>query len=158
MLSQFSDIKDVKNCWVIETRDKIQTLVTANGTKTISQLLGEAHSALQAIAVPSNYAYELTQIVCPSGDGTGAQTGLDISSGPSSLTYDFSAYTLRAYKIMQIAAGVISIYTLYLQDQSFSAFSTNINSKQITGGTTFATQKPSSGTTLYIRYNVWKKI
>ena len=143
---------------MIETHDKIQTLATANGSKTISQLITEAQTALHAIIIPENYAYEIKQIVCPTGDNTIAQIGLDINYGSASLVNNLSNYNLRAYKIMDTAFETISIYSLYFPDINFKVFSININSKQITGGSTYATQKPSSGTTLYIRYNIWKKI
>ena len=113
--------------------------------------MNEANTALNAISIPSEYAYELKQLVLPH-DSTTAQVALEIIGG-GLVT---SVSSVRAYRIMNSGNNVIT-YAAYTLGPSYSSITTNITNGSISTLDRLSV-KPANGTTLYIRYNIWKKV
>lgn len=157
--SQFSDIASVKGGWVIDTHDATMVLSTANGNKTVSQMLTEANAILQAIIVPSGYAYEIVQMIIANGNGNNAQAAIEGYCNGQKLITNFSSYSFRGARSIQSSNGnSIVNYSLFLPDHYFGTYSVSLNTGEITGYKKYENEKPQSGTTTYMRYNLWKKI
>ena len=154
--AQYSNISSVKNSWVIDSHDQTLTLATANGSKTVETLLNEANTALRAISISSGYAYEIFQIVVPTSNGTVAQTAMEVCNSYKLIT-GLSTYNLRAYRV-SVSSNLMMSNTLYLPDKELYTTTINLTNGNVSPVTDYSTRKPSNGTTLYIRYNIWKKV
>ena len=148
-----------EDCWVISAHDQSMTLSTADGTKTVSQILAEADAAIKAINVPAGYGYEILGLVIANGDGTNSQVAIDNFSVIASVLTNLSSFGFRGYRVGHGSNGnSIATYSVYLPDQYFGTYSVSLNTGDITGYKKYGSEKPAAGTNTYMRYNLWKKL
>ena len=55
-------INDLAGKWLLKNSDQVIVLATANGTKTVEQLMAEALTTVRAISIPANTAYHIIKL------------------------------------------------------------------------------------------------
>lgn len=157
--TQIDNLKSsLNNCWIMEEHDQTIILATADGIKTVQNLLDEATTSLRAISIPSGYAYQLTYILIPYADASGAQTSVEVSRS-TDLWTSFGSAIIRGSRSVPSSANSITTYTLQLADPAyFTSYGVGLSTGTVTPKNDYYNNKPSSGTTLHIKYNKWKKV
>lgn len=156
LASQINDLASVKNSWVIDSSGNTYTLSTADGVKTVEEILTEAEATLKAMTIEDDTAIILNQIVVPNGDGNSAQISLDVGN-PNLYYTSLSNIALQASKVQAVNSTTMAIYSLRLADHNFCGFAVTTTSGA--GNlTSYLARKPSNGTTCYIRYSLLHKV
>lgn len=141
---------DLSNCWIIEEESHSEILATADGVKTVAQLLTEALTAFRSITIEANHGIKVTNFIIPystSSRGTlFATDALRTSIGASSGLYGSSIDTINNGIVVRRASfSQGNFYGIELTDNTVNFV--NYNSVV-----------PNSGQNLSITYDIYKKL
>ena len=138
---------DLSGSWQLQPNSRSVTLTTANGVKTVSQLMSDALTTLRSLTIPSGYGWKLMDIRIPVST-TGRQQFIIL---PEGIRTAFSSTTnILGYAIVARSTGVLT-------------FAVNLNSgyvHQMSNATytDLGTIVPDNGLTIELWYELYKRI
>ena len=138
---------DLGDSWQLQPNARNVTLATANGVKTVSQLMSDALVTLRALTIPSGYGWRLMDVRIPVST-TGRQQMIIM---PEGIRTAFASTTnIQAYAVVASSVGV-------------ATYGVNFNSGYVhqmhnTTYTDLGTIVPNNGLTLELWYELYKRI
>lgn len=126
-----------------------QTLTTADGTKTVSQLLQDAISNFRNLTIPSGYAWQIKEVIVPTS--TTGRTTYNVHEGIRTSISETA--NIQGDAILRGSTSV-SMATISLATPFCS--SAYINSNNSVGYSDALSNTPNSGLKVEIRYDLYK--
>jgi len=148
-------INDLAGKWLLKNSDQVIVLATANGTKTVEQLMAEALTTVRAISIPANTAYHIIKLSVPNGSGTVSQLDAFNMSGNDLIT-DLSNNNLSGFNLSANSDTSMTQYFLTCGNNRFLSFTSNTNGTIAV--VDYKTRVPASGTKFLLKYDEYVKV
>lgn len=145
---------DLANKWAIYDFTHTITLATADGVKTVGELLQEAATALHSVHISDGFAHQIIRFDIPSSNDN---SKLVMANLYDRFITDYSNISIITNRLVANSASSMNIYASIFSSGVLNAVTVNMETGNI-ATTDLSTRVPANGTTLTMEVTIYKKL